>query len=501
MSEPPLSSISGSPKRARIVWWTIAGLFACLHLFVNAPHLADRELWLDEASTYGVAAHSMWRTFSLPIEFHSQPPLYYVVLHLLIRVNSDEWFLRGFSWLVMLGLIAFVLFWLDELQPMARVFFAFMLVYGSYTKYLAQELRPYSLAALTTFVATILFLRALADPTPRRAWRYAVAAVLMLYSLAFDVWVFTVHGVYVLGVVATRCARRPPREVARELRYLLAAMVGVGLGYLPYFVCVYLWQGHSGSGHPTWSGAWHEVTVAPYSDTLKAFLPFGAPYSFALYGFVLLVVLVDVSRRRADFLLWTALIVGQIAFVHGFLYGRTSIANRYYTPAYPALLFIVALGASWAMTATRRLWWVAPIMLALLVWDGFTPFAASVRAPLAGGRWRELRRNLSSVPGRKVVFFDVGYNGQMLEYEARNDRSIVLATQKGRFWAAGGDSHLDPAYIEATIAREAQTTRCFYYVIEHSPGPYNSAFLPAVERLGYREAPSPGSGVAGLCKP
>ncbi len=89
----------------------------------------------------------------------------------------------------------------------------------------------------------------------------------------------------------------------------------------------------------------------------------------------------------------------------------------------------------------------------------------------------------------------------MLEYEARHDSDIVLAQQKGTFWAAGGDNHLNPEDIEATIAREAPTTRCFYYVIERSPGPYNDVFLPAMERLGYRAAPSPGQSVSGFCKP
>src|SRR5262249_45368032 len=150
--------------------------------------------------------------------------------------------------------------------------------------------------------------------------------------------------------------------------------------------------------------------------------------------------------------------------------------------------------------ATRKLWWVAPLALAVLAWQAYTPFAASVRAPLGGGRWRALRDGLVAVPRRKGIFFDVGYNGQMLQYEARNHREIVLALQKGSGWAAGGDFPLDPAYIESTIAREAPTTRCFYYLIEQSPGPYNTVFLPAMERLGYREAPSPGPAVSGFCK-
>ncbi len=500
MSATPEASepMASSPRRARIVWGVVAGLIALLHLFVNGLHLADRELWLDEASTWGVAAHSFWRNFTLPIEFHSQPPLYYLLLHFLGRIDGDEWFIRGFSWLLILGLIAFVLFCLDELARHTRAALAFVLVYGSFSHFLAQELRPYALSALTTFVATIFFLRALADPTPRRVWRYAVAATLMLYSLAFDVWPFVAHGLFLLGVAATRAYRRAPLA---ELRPLFFGLLGVLVAYLPYLAAAYHWQGHSGFGKPTWHGAFEAMLAVPYLDTLQSFLPIGPPYSPFLLGLVLLVGLVEVRARRADFLLWLLIIVGQLAFVNSFLFGRVSVANRYYTPAYPALLFLVALGMQHALTATRRLWWIVPIVLAALAWQASGPFVASARAPLPADRWRALARALAAVPGRKLIFFDVGYNGQMLEYAARRDHQLTFALQKGTFWASGGDYHLDREYIESTIAREAPTTRCFYYLVEASPGPYQQVFLPAMQRLGYRQAASPGTAVSGFCKP
>jgi len=495
-----IDELSPSTRRARLWWGIIVGLFGLIHLFVNALHLADRELWLDEASTWGVAVQSLARNIALPIEFHSQPPLYYFVLHGLLQISSSEWFIRGFSWLLMLGLIALMLLWLDELRLGARAFLAFVFVFGGFAHYLSQELRPYALATITTFVATVLFLRALNEPTRPRARAYGIVAVVMLYSLAFDVWVFTAHGVFLLGVVGVRSWRRGLRPTLNQLAPLLIAVALVAAAYLPYVAAALHYQGNQ--GHPTWGGALREVfTLAHYTDAIAALMPLSQPYSLLLYGLIFVAVIAGILQRNADFVLWILLIVGQIAFVNGFLHGRSFVNERYYAPAYPALLFLMASGFHQALIDRPKLWLAAPVVLLILVWIEYGPFRDSARSPRAGGRWRSLRRALADVPGRKVIFFDTGYEGQMLQYEARRDTDLALALQKGAGWASGGDNHLDPQYIKATIAKEAPTTRCFYYRIDRSPSPYLTTFVPAMAELGYALAASPGDGVAGYCKP
>src|SRR5262249_12963331 len=154
--------------------------------------------------------------------FHSQPPLYYIALHSLIKINSSEWFLRGFSWVAILALFYFVLFYLEELNLVARVFFCIFFVFHGFTHLLAQELRPYALSALTSFIPPILFLRRLPAPTPPQARAYAIAALLMLYTLAFDVWVFICHGLYFIGLLLAELGWRGARPALR--RYLPVAV-------------------------------------------------------------------------------------------------------------------------------------------------------------------------------------------------------------------------------------------------------------------------------------
>ena len=61
-------------------------------------------------------------------------------------MNSSEIALRGLSWLLSLGFIAFVLVALDELGLVARWAMAVLFVLNDFTHYLSQELRPYALA-------------------------------------------------------------------------------------------------------------------------------------------------------------------------------------------------------------------------------------------------------------------------------------------------------------------------------------------------------------------
>ncbi|MGO9288935.1 MAG: hypothetical protein ACLQIJ_09300, partial [Polyangia bacterium] len=82
-------------------------LVALVHLFRNGQGLAAKELSLDEAGTWGIAAQSFWRNCTLPTEFHSQPPLYYFLLHFLVKFGESELYMRSISWLFCLGVVGF----------------------------------------------------------------------------------------------------------------------------------------------------------------------------------------------------------------------------------------------------------------------------------------------------------------------------------------------------------------------------------------------------------
>src|SRR2546430_6419188 len=179
MSRGRLWEISDRPRLARAVWAAIAVLLGCLHLFVHGAWIDRDELILDEAGTWGVAVQPLGRLLTLPTEFHSQPPLYYIVLHLLLHAGSAPWFLRGFSWLCCLLFIGYALFFIEELSLLARVVLCLLFLHGDLTHYLATSVRPYAMAAFCTLVASVTLVRLARAPTRRRLVAYAAWALAM----------------------------------------------------------------------------------------------------------------------------------------------------------------------------------------------------------------------------------------------------------------------------------------------------------------------------------
>jgi hypothetical protein len=96
----------------------------------------------------------------------------------------------------------------------------------------------------------------------------------------------------------------------------------------------------------------------------------------------------------------------------------------------------------------------------------------------------------------------------MLEYEVRNDRDIVIKSRRQTFWK-GYPEHIQaeslrPEDVESAL--EGERADCFFYFVgryfvDRGPSsPYFSTFVPEMDRRGYKEIPSLGSG-HGFCRP
>jgi 4-amino-4-deoxy-L-arabinose transferase-like glycosyltransferase len=190
-------------------------------------------------------------------------------------------------------------------------------------------------------------------------------------------------------------------------------------------------------------------------------------------------------RHRDAFIGFLILIVGvQISLSHGFLAGRSGFAFRYLAPAYPALCMLVGIGA-YAIMRHFRL-----ADLSLVGASAAVLFVAIVSFPGAYGNrpvgpLRQLRADLVKVPGNKVVFFDVGWDGERLQYETRRDPSISVMTDPGTGWATGGVLMTND-YVSRIIQDRAPRTSMFFYQYDSvwRRATFDSAFVPGMERLG-----------------
>lgn len=476
------------------------GLFAVVltwvHLFRNATNISHKDLWLDEASTYLVAQYPLDTLLWLPTEFHSQPPLYYLVLHYWSMLSSEPAVLRGLSWLFCLLLIYFVLLAVNQLSMVARVVLCVLLVFHPFTLYLSQELRPYALGALLAFVSSVLLLRAGRTPA---AWRlacaYGLCALLMAYSVAFNAWTVAVHGLYVMALFGARARQQGVRTAYRQTRVLALVFGIVAAAYLPYVLLVP--DAAVGS-----SAAWSErigqaFSLEPYRRAFTHLL--AEPWSPVALGLALYGV---IRERTRGGLFWLVLVVGQIPFLELMLHDQRLVYPRYWAPVYPALLFMVALGVHHLSVRKDRVLQAIVLGCLLLSAAWFAPdFAAFARQPPPPTGWRTLSAELGRVEGNKVIFFRTGFYGQMLAYPARHDSSLTILTEgnpppPGSRAGAGGTERLRAAFVEEKVRALAGETRCFFHATDKRRSRrrwaqdrvYSSTFVPLMAELGYRKA-------------
>lgn len=518
------------PSR-RLAW----GLFlaACalvtlLHLFVNGLEIDHKELWIDEASTYLVARYPVLRIVSLSIEFHSQPPLYYVLLHCLTWLGSGEVLIRGLSWLLSLGLVAFVMIELNELGLAARLGFSLLFIVNPHTQFLSHELRPYALSALSTFVASVLFLRLLRRPHDRRlALLYLGAAWIMLYALAFDVWTMAAHGLFGGAAILLTFPRKGLRDTVRTMWPIVLTLATLGALYLPYLLYVLAHEPPSGAKPKLARVLAEAVLTEHHVSAVRRFTSLPGAAALALQLLALFGLLRKLIRKEGQALFWWLLFFGQIAFCYGFMLNKIPVAFRYLTPAFPALLMSMAIGFD-CVVGPRLSRVVMPLLL--LVSLGFVigtarPFWAYLHAPRPATNWRRLQAELAKIPGEKGLFFDNGHYAQMLEYAARDDRSLHFYSNHyedipGTAMSAGGD-FMTGAYIDKVLAEHAKETRCFFFSRDKRGARkernrpvhvYEDSFVPAMERLGYKESFKLESGkipdpfhdyflITGFCRP
>jgi hypothetical protein len=509
-----LTEISSKRRLACTLWLATAALLCGRHLFVHGTGLGDVEMVLDEAGTWGVANRPLATLLTLPTEFHSQPPLYYFLLRLATILNDSVLFMRGLSWFFCLLTLLFVLFFCHELSLIARVFFVLMFLHADLTHEMATTVRPYAMSVFLTLVATVMLVRLFRQPSRWAMGLYIGFAVAMAYTMAFEVAVLLAHGLFVAGVVVVDAFKPPPRREglsrswASRLRQgfmghrqLVAAIMVVAIAYLPYVAMAVHYQYAENTG-ASFAALWRLDT---YRVTVLEHFGLPEPIMFIYLGLWLLAAAGGVRTPDAAVVLWTIVGILQIAFVYYFIVGRSMVLGKYMAPTFLALCMLGAIGGQRLLPrADVPAWGTLVAVLVLSAAAPFDAFGAYLRAPRQVVQFERLRNELVKSPGRKIVFFDVGFLGQHLEYEIRNDPQITTATMRGRGWGSAGDNHLTPAYVTKTIETNAATTECFYYFLESAAGPYTTAFVPTLNRLGFKKVPrlpdTHGRQVPGFCK-
>jgi uncharacterized membrane protein len=202
-------------------------------------------LWLDEAQSVAFARLPLT---SIPhgLREDGAPPLYYLVLHVWMRVFGDsDVAVRSLSIVASVAFIVVITRY--ALRAGGTVAAAATAVVAATTPYAvryATEARMYALVALEVALGLWVLDAALTRPTPRRLVAVAVMSAVLLYTHYWSLYLLaSVGAVLLLDVWRRRRSSQSARSPARAA----AAIVAGGVLWLPWVPTFRYQAAHTGT--------------------------------------------------------------------------------------------------------------------------------------------------------------------------------------------------------------------------------------------------------------
>lgn len=239
-------------------------LILALGWLLRLNGLDTESIWLDEATSILLGKAELPTLVRMAAE-DIHPPLYYILLHIWLRLGGDSAFaVRALSATVGLLSIA-IIFCLGRalLSQTAGLISALLLAISPLHIWYSQETRMYALVTLLSLAASYWFWRALTEDRPRLWLAYALCMAAALYTHYHALFIWLFHGIFaLLWWISSRLSEKGGRftrraSLGRHTRWIwcwLAAQVGVATLFAPW-VPVLLGQVARGGG------SWVEKTV------------------------------------------------------------------------------------------------------------------------------------------------------------------------------------------------------------------------------------------------
>jgi Dolichyl-phosphate-mannose-protein mannosyltransferase len=230
VSQPPAPpTVDASDARGSRSWRVLAASVAGL-IAITIWNSLHKSLWIDEAYSFHSASHTLAGTWHQAIHFESQPPLYFILLNLWMRLGSPSvhW-MRVLSTLAAIGCIAFL--WATRPAHTGRrgVPAPVFAMVTATVVWAAAEARPYALALFFSAWTMYFFVR-LMDRRDDRSWRDATLYAIGAYAglLTFYYVGFLLAGQWVAAAL-----------LGRGRRWLTIALAVVAFAFVPWLTVVH----------------------------------------------------------------------------------------------------------------------------------------------------------------------------------------------------------------------------------------------------------------------
>lgn len=226
-------------RRTQLFWFTIL-LIALLALGLRLHHLGDQSLWRDEIASVAFARLPLSRIWSAWMVHETNPPLYYTLLHVWIRLFGEgEFAVRSLSALIGTAAVVCAGILGRKLKSeRAGEIAALLTALSALQVYYSQEARGYMLAATATLLSLIavaeLMSRLVGASKPRG--RFAEYGPWFLYIIATTTALYVHTTMAFLPLITSVCMAW--LWMARGGRDVRFAGLWIGANLL----CVLLWS-------------------------------------------------------------------------------------------------------------------------------------------------------------------------------------------------------------------------------------------------------------------
>ena len=397
---------TGARQAALIV---VSGLTA-ISLIVRVAHIDYQSLWLDEGYTLLFSAMPLSKLIAVG-GAHEHPPLYYLLVHLLLSVHHSYLVPRAIS--VLASTVSVPVLYLLGARLFDRgvgVGATIFLTVSPFHFWFGEDGRSYELAGLFVLLSYLFLTMALDRPSARAWTAYAVALVACLYTEYTTTLVLLPQAIFLIRARERGC-----------IRSLILSWAGAALVFAPWLPTWFHNASTVSSNYwipaPTWpsiQGVLLEAlgvrTTCPTATCTGDLtpLPFLAGHDGAVAVLAVAAILATlvwaVARRDLPVMVAALWFSFPIAVVLAVAIHRSLFLDRVFLDATFGLYLLMAW---WSVSALRHHARVPlAIVLAVPVLGALLAFRSSY-TDVTNTDWKSAVRDFSSAyrPGQSVVYY------------------------------------------------------------------------------------------------
>lgn len=385
-------------------------LLTFIGLVLRLYNLGFNSIWLDEASTYGIAKGSFLEIWQVTAGGEFNPPLFHWAEHGMLVFGTGEFVLRFIP--ALLGVLTIpVMYWVasEFLDRNAGIIAAALMTFSPFHIFYSQEARAYTMMLFFVALALLFYLKALKTDSTLTWVVFGVCSALAFWSHFYSFVIIAALIMYTLTVRAG--------TIAKNVRALLPLAFGVIAFIVACFplmlVTVRLFITRTSSA-PTFG----IQGIGIIGETLRQISGFSdIPFYTLLCLFALgCVALLVLDRNKAVFLISILVFSFVISFVLSF---KMPMIPRYMIFLLP--VYFVGIAASYRLM--YRVIQTPAVVYGLMALSILvsTPMLVSYYSGLSKDDWRGFAGRVGSVThhGDMVVLVP-GYMSQPLNYYYSN---------------------------------------------------------------------------------